>query len=115
MNSKTLSIGVLSITALILFLAQFIPVQPVLAAQVIKGSDYSLIAAKSAPGGDIIYVVDNRSGQVAVFKAWYSAALIQWLMLSNSRYPQPIGLCMEVMSGFPGCTTGRASARWTIT
>jgi hypothetical protein len=73
MNNKTMSIGFLSITALILFIAHFIPVQPAEAANFsIKDRSYSLVTARSAKGGDIVYVADNRTGQVAVF-AWDAA------------------------------------------
>jgi hypothetical protein len=68
MNSKNLSIAVLSITAMILFVAQFIPVQPAMAAQTtIKDRQYSLVTTTSQRGGDNVYLVDNRTGQLAVF------------------------------------------------
>jgi hypothetical protein len=68
MNSKTLTISTLSITALILFIAQFIPITPITsAATTIKDRDYSLATAISSQGGDIIYVTDNRTGLMAVF------------------------------------------------
>jgi len=68
MNSKTLAISTLTITALILFIAQFVPISPVAtAATTIKDRDYSLATAISAQGGDIIYVTDNRTGLMAVF------------------------------------------------
>jgi hypothetical protein len=70
-NPKNLSIAVLSITALILFVAQFIPLQPEAAASqtTIKDRAYALVTTPSQRGGDIIYLVDNRTGQLAVF-AW---------------------------------------------
>ncbi|HEY7089371.1 MAG TPA: hypothetical protein VH518_14840 [Tepidisphaeraceae bacterium] len=70
MNSKSLSIAVLSITAVILFVAQFIPVQPAAASQFsIKDRGYAMVTSISQKGGDIIFVSDNRTGQIAVF-AW---------------------------------------------
>jgi hypothetical protein len=70
MNSKTLSIAVLTVTAVILFIAQFIPVQPAMASQTtIKDRAYALVTTTSQRGGDLVYLVDNRSGQLAVF-AW---------------------------------------------
>ena len=68
-NPKNLSIGVLSITAVILFVAQFIPIQPALATEVLKDRDYTLVTATSQLGGDNIYITDNHSGQMAIF-AW---------------------------------------------
>jgi hypothetical protein len=66
MKNQNLSIGFLCVTALILFIANFLPVQPLAQAEALKDRDYSLIAAKSARGGDTIYVVDNRTGMVAI-------------------------------------------------
>lgn len=67
-NSKLMTIGFLSLTALILFIAQFLPLQPqARAADSIKDRDFSLLSAKSSRGGETVYVVDNRSGQIAVF------------------------------------------------
>jgi hypothetical protein len=67
MKSKLLAIGFLSITALILFIAQFVPVQPALAGDTLKDRDFSICSARSARGGDTIYVIDNRAGMMAVF------------------------------------------------
>jgi hypothetical protein len=67
MKSNSLTIGFLSITALILFIAQFIPVRPADAAVAIKDRDYSMVTARSTRGGETVYVIDNRSGQIAVF------------------------------------------------
>jgi hypothetical protein len=69
MDSKTLSIGVLSITGLILFIAQFLPVQSAHATLTIKDRDYSLVTTRANQGGEALYVINNRTGQVAVF-AW---------------------------------------------
>ena len=70
MNSKNLSIAVLSITAVMLFIAQFLPVQTANAAQTtIKDRQFALVTTTSQRGGDIIYLVDNRNGMLAVF-AW---------------------------------------------
>jgi len=69
-NTTNLGIGVLSITAVILFIAQFIPLQPALASQtVLKDRDFTLVTAPSQLGGDNIYITENRTGQMAIF-AW---------------------------------------------
>ena len=65
MNSKSLAIGVLSITAVILFIAQFLPVKTA-QAEVWKDRDYSLLTATSPRGGEVVYVIDNRNGRAAV-------------------------------------------------
>jgi hypothetical protein len=56
---------------LILFIAQFIPVQTA-EANVWKDRDFSLITATSNRGGEVVYVVDNRTGQAAVL-VWDAA------------------------------------------
>ena len=69
MDKKTFSIGILSITALILFLAQFIPLHGSVAsaADSIRDRDYQIVTARVAQGGEALYVVDNRTGLMAVF------------------------------------------------
>lgn len=69
MNSKTFSIGVLSITAVLLFIAQFMPVQQAHATLTIKDRDFSVVTARANQGGEALYVTNNRTGQIAVF-AW---------------------------------------------
>jgi len=73
MDRKTFSIGVLSITATILFVAQFLPVRPAVASESIKDRDYTMVTALNVSGGDALYVTDNRSGQMAVF-TWDSGS-----------------------------------------
>jgi hypothetical protein len=72
MNSKSLTIGVLSVTAVLLFLAQFMPLQRA-EAQVWKDRDYSLVSTKSNRSGELVFVIDNRSGLVAAL-SWDNAA-----------------------------------------
>jgi hypothetical protein len=67
MQSTTLKIGFLTISALVLFIAQFLPVRPAAAADVVKDRDYSLLSARSAVGGEVVYVLDNRTGLMAIF------------------------------------------------
>ena len=73
MNRQTLSIGVLSVTAALLFVAQFLPLQPAVAGETIKDRDYTMVTATNVSGGDALYVTDNRSGQMAVF-TWDAGA-----------------------------------------
>ena len=64
MKNQSTTIGILSITALVLFIAQFIPVQPLRAEVALKDRDYSVLTAQSSKGGDNLFVADNRSGQM---------------------------------------------------
>ena len=66
MDKKTYSIGVLSITAVLLLIACLMPAKPADAAFAVKDRDYQLIIAQGQ-GSDSIYVVDNRTGLMAVF------------------------------------------------
>ena len=67
MNSKSYAIGILFLTAVVLLVANFIPVQPAVAGTAIRERDYSLVTTKSTAGGDALYVADNRTGVIAVF------------------------------------------------
>jgi hypothetical protein len=67
MEKKTFGIGVLSITAALLLVACLLPNKTAEAAFAVKDRDYQLITAPSVGGGDTVYVVDNRTGLLAVF------------------------------------------------
>ena len=67
MDRKTFAIGILSITAIILFVAQFLPVRPALANDSVGDRDYQLCTVKTQQGGDALYIFQRRTGLVAVF------------------------------------------------
>ncbi|HTL31243.1 MAG TPA: hypothetical protein VL282_18570 [Tepidisphaeraceae bacterium] len=67
MDKKTFSIGVLSITAAILFIAQFLPVRSAEAATTASGNQFQMVTARVQAGGEGLYVVDNRTGLMGVF------------------------------------------------
>lgn len=68
MDKKTYTIGVLSVIAAILFVANLNPLgnQPAEAAFSIKDNRYQLITTRAQKGGESLYVIDNMTGQVAV-------------------------------------------------
>ena len=67
MKRNTLGIGILSLTALLLIVAHwFVPV-PASAQVAIKERDYQVCTARIQTGGDGLYILDNRTGQLAVF------------------------------------------------
>jgi hypothetical protein len=66
MDRKTYSIGILSITAVLLFVAQFVPVTRG-AGAVVKDRDYTLVTARVQQGGEGLYIVENRTGMMAIF------------------------------------------------
>jgi len=67
MDKKTFGIGVLSITALLLTIACMLPSRQAQGAFAVKDRDYQLITAPNQQGGDTLYVVDNRTGLMAIF------------------------------------------------
>jgi len=67
MNRKNYPIAMLSITAVALLLANYLVSAPAVAGMVIKDRDYLVSTARVQSGGDALYIVDNRTGQMAVF------------------------------------------------
>lgn len=67
LDKKTFIIGVLSLSAVILLVANLMAPRAVVAADSIQDNDYSLITAKALQGGEALYVTDRQSGLMAVF------------------------------------------------
>ena len=66
-NRQNLGIGILSLTALALVAAHWLVPAPAAAQVAIKERDYQVVTARIQTGGDGLYILDNRTGQVAVF------------------------------------------------
>lgn len=66
-DKKTFAIGLLSLTAIALLFGNLGAPQPAEAAQIVKGRDYQMITARTQQGDDGLYVVENRTGLMAVF------------------------------------------------
>lgn len=66
-DNKTFAIGILSLTAAAMFFANLNAPRVAEAAQVVKGRDYQVLTARTAQGDDGLYVVENRTGMMAVF------------------------------------------------
>ncbi len=66
-DKKTLWIGILSLTATLLLLGNYFAPQPAVATTTIKDRDFSMVTAVQQSGGDSLYVLDNRSGRIAVY------------------------------------------------
>ena len=67
MDRKTLTIAALAITALLLVLANMASPNPAPAAAVVVGRDYQAVTTSMQAGGDALYILDNKTGQLAVF------------------------------------------------
>ena len=67
MDRKTFAIGILTLTAVILFIGQFLPVRTAVAGDTVGDRDYQVVTARVQQGGDAVYIFQRRSGIVAVF------------------------------------------------
>jgi hypothetical protein len=66
-NKSNLGIGILSFMALALIAAHWFVPTPAGAQVAVKERDYQVVTARVQTGGDALYILDNRTGQVAVF------------------------------------------------
>jgi hypothetical protein len=66
MTKKTYTVGVLSLSAVMLFVANLLFPSNAGASFSIKDSDYSAVTAHQQQGDDALYVMDNRSGMMLV-------------------------------------------------
>lgn len=67
MDKQTFTIGVLSITATLLLVGNFLSTPRAQAEFAVKDRDYTAVTAHIAAGGDALYITDNRSGNMGVF------------------------------------------------
>jgi hypothetical protein len=67
MTRRNFIIGILAVSALILAIADFMPLPRAGAQVAVKERDFSAATAATQAGGDALYILDNRSGQMAVF------------------------------------------------
>ncbi|HEV7298573.1 MAG TPA: hypothetical protein VGN72_04350 [Tepidisphaeraceae bacterium] len=66
MQNKNFTIGLLSLTAVVLAIGNYLLPEAAHAQEVVRDRDYSLVTARTNAGADALYVLDHRSGQVAV-------------------------------------------------
>ncbi len=67
MNKTNYMIVMLSVSAVILAVLNYFVSTPANADVVIKDRDYQIATASSQTGGDVVYVIDNRTGMLGVF------------------------------------------------
>ena len=68
MDKKTFGIVMFVLMAVVLGVTNFcVRVPAARAAVVIAGRDYQSCTVKSSRGGDVLYILDNKTGQLAVF------------------------------------------------
>lgn len=68
MDNKTYAIGILSLGALVLLIANFIATPQALGegGVVATGRDYQIVTARVASGGDGLYILDTKTNSIAV-------------------------------------------------
>ena len=64
LDKKTFTIGVLSLSAVILTAANLLQPQVADAAFVVKDNDYTAVTARVNKGGEALYILDNRTGNM---------------------------------------------------
>jgi hypothetical protein len=101
MDKKTYSIGILSLTAVVLLVANFLATPRVEATQgfVNPGRDYQVVSAPEQSGGDALYVLNNRTGMLAVFT--YDAAARRMV----PRVVTPVATALAQSTGATGAVT----------
>jgi hypothetical protein len=67
MQNQKFLIPLLSVTALALFIANLLMPPRAAANFVVKDRDYQAVTATIAANDEALYILDNRSGQMAIF------------------------------------------------
>ena len=67
MNRTNLALSILSATAAVMLTVHLMLPVTVQAAEAVKDRDYQVVTARVQSGGDGVYILDNRTGQLAVF------------------------------------------------
>lgn len=68
MDRKTFSIGILSLTAVILFVATLFPAKPARADFAVKDlRGIQMVTVANQAGGDVLYVIEPQSAKILVF------------------------------------------------
>ena len=67
MDKKTFTIGILSLTGVMLFVANLLVPSRAQADFAVKDRNYQAVTARQQAGDEALYVLDNQSGLMAVF------------------------------------------------
>jgi hypothetical protein len=67
MNRNNITITLLSISAVLLLVANWLLPTTASAQVSVKERDYQIVTAGIQSGGDALYILDNGSGQIGVF------------------------------------------------
>jgi hypothetical protein len=67
MDNKTYGIGILTLTAVAMFIANLFAPNPVSGVESVANDDMQAVTAHATQGGDALYLLDQGSGKLAVF------------------------------------------------
>ena len=67
MKKQSYAVGILSLTALLLFVANLLMPAHVHAGFAMKERDFQMITGRQAVGDEALYILDGRTGLMAVF------------------------------------------------
>jgi hypothetical protein len=77
MDKNSFAIGILSLTATLLLVANYFAPSAANASLTIKDRDFSMVTARTQRGGDALYLLDNRSGKVAIYSYDPSSKIVR--------------------------------------
>ena len=67
MDNKTYGIGILTLTAVALLIANLFAPKPAIGIEAVANDDMQAVTAHYGQGGDAVYLLDNSSGKLAAF------------------------------------------------
>jgi hypothetical protein len=67
MDKKTYGIGILTLTAVALLVANLLAPRPAAGIESVSNDDMQAVTARAQQGGDALYLLDRGSGKMAVF------------------------------------------------
>jgi hypothetical protein len=77
LDKKTFVIGVLSLSAVVLTAANLLQPRVAEASFVVKDNDYTAVTARVNKGGEALYILDNRTGNMAVLNFEPGKGIVQ--------------------------------------
>jgi hypothetical protein len=75
MDSKTYGIGILTLTAVALLIANFFAPRHVIGIESTANQDMQAVTCHASQGGDALYLLDQGSGKLAIFTVNNKAGL----------------------------------------
>lgn len=67
MDSKTYGIGILTLTATALLIANLFSPSQVIGNEAVINEDMQAVTARASRGGEALYLLDNSTGKLAIF------------------------------------------------